>query len=64
MEINDLTIVVCCHKKDYFLARICVASIRYYYPSILIELVKDEGNGKFNTTELEKNLHVKAVDLG
>jgi hypothetical protein len=64
MEINDLTIVVCCNKNDYFLARICVASIRYYYPTISIELVKDEGNGKFNSTELEKNLQVKVVDLG
>ena len=64
MEVNDLTVVVCCHKKDYFLARICVASIRYYYPSIPVELVKDEANGKFDTSELEKSMDVKAVDLG
>jgi hypothetical protein len=63
MGIEDLTIVVCCHKKDYFLAKICLASIRYYYPSIAVELVKDEGNGKFNSTELEKYLDVKVVDL-
>jgi glycosyltransferase involved in cell wall biosynthesis len=63
MEIEDLTIVVCCNKKDFFLARICIASIRYYYPSIIIELIKDPGNGKFNSVELEKLMKVKNVDL-
>jgi len=63
MEINDLTIVVCCNKKDFFLARICIASIRYYYPAISIELVKDPGNGEFNSGELEKNFNVTKVDL-
>jgi hypothetical protein len=63
MQINDLTIVVCCNKKDFFLARICIASIRYYYPNINIELIKDPGNGKFNSGELEKYFNVKEVDL-
>lgn len=63
MTIDDLTVVVCCNKKDFFLARICVASIRYYYPGIQIELIKDEGNGKFNTAEVEKYFKVKPVDL-
>jgi hypothetical protein len=63
LKINDLTIVVACNKKDYFFARLCVASIRYYYPAISIELIKDPGNGKFNSTELEKHFRVKSVDL-
>ena len=61
---TDLTIVVCCNKKDFFLARICIASIRYYYPDISIELIKDLGNGKFDSNELEKRFTVKLVDLG
>ncbi|WP_394771887.1 hypothetical protein [Mucilaginibacter sp.] len=64
MKLNDLTVVVCCNRKDVFLARICIASIRYYYPDIDIELVKDSGNGTFNTYELEKYFGVKVVDLG
>ena len=64
MEINDLTIVVCCNKKDVYLANICIASIRYFYPDIRIELIKDPGNGNFNTTELERSFNVRVVDLG
>ncbi len=64
MNPENLTIVVCCNKKDFFLARICIASIRYYYPCIEIELVKDTGNGKFSTGALEKAFEVKLVDLG
>jgi hypothetical protein len=63
MQIEDLTIVVCCNKKDFFLARICIASIRYYYPSIAIELIKDPGNGDFSSLEVEKYFNVKVVDL-
>ncbi|MEO6674184.1 MAG: hypothetical protein ABIN93_12195, partial [Ginsengibacter sp.] len=64
MNINELTIVVCCNKNDFFFARICIASIRYYYPSINIELIKDPGNGQFNSRELEKCFDVKVRDLG
>lgn len=63
MQINELSIVICCNKKDFFLARICIASIRYYYPIIPIELIKDPGNGKFNSHELEKYFNVKVIDL-
>ena len=64
MSINDLTVVVCCNKKDFFLARICIASIRYYYPDIAIELIKDMGNGYFNTREAEEAFNVKNINLG
>lgn len=64
MKLNDLTIVVCCNKKDFFLAKICIASIRYFYPEIPIELVKDFGNGHFKSTQLEGTFNVKSIDLG
>ncbi len=64
MKVNDLTIVVCCNKRDFFLAKICIASIRYYYPDINIELVKDNGNGRFNTGALEKYFNVQVTNLG
>lgn len=64
MVVNDLTIVVCCNKRDVSFARICIASIRYYYPDISIELIKDRGNGVFSTRDIEKYFDVKVVDLG
>lgn len=64
MTLNDLTIVVCCNKKDFFFARICIASIRYFYSSIDIEIVPDYGNGYFNTKELETSFNVKKIDFG
>lgn len=64
MTISDLTVVVCCNRKDVYLAKICIASIRYYYPDIAIELVKDPGNGRFNTSDLEQYFNVKVVDFG
>jgi hypothetical protein len=64
MKLEDLSVVVCCNKEDYYLARICVASIRYYYPHIRIELVKDIGKGRFDTHEVERHFNVVNVDLG
>ena len=64
MQLNDLTIVVCCNKRDFFFAKICIASIRYYYPEIAIELVKDAGNGNFDTKDMENVFNVKLIDLG
>ena len=61
---KDLTIAVFCNRKDLFLAKICVASIRYYYPLIQIELIKDAANGEFDTKELEIYFKVKLIDLG
>jgi len=64
VTITDLTVVVCCNRKDAYLAKICIASIRYYYPDITIELVKDPGNGAFNTSDLESCFNVQVVDFG
>lgn len=46
------------------MARICIASIRYYYPTISIELVKDRGNGNFSTRDIQKHFNVRCSDLG
>lgn len=59
-----LSIVVVCHKHDFFFTKICIASIRYYYPNITIYLVKDLVNGQFSTTCLERYLHVNVLHLG
>src|SRR6266536_73672 len=61
---TDLSIVLLCNKLDFFLTKICAASIRYYYPSIPLYIVKDEINGKFPTKTRENKLKVKVLDFG
>lgn len=57
-------IVIVCNKRDFFLTRICVSSIRYFYPNIDIYIIKDFLNGRFDSTELEKVMNVQVLDLG
>jgi len=59
-----LDIYIPCHRGDYFFTKICVASIRYYYPDVSIFLVKDEVNGAFSTKDLEEYFQVKIAELG
>jgi hypothetical protein len=53
-------VYIATHKNDVRLTRICVASIRYWYPDIPIYLIKDYYNGSFSTEEIERvwNVHV------
>ncbi len=53
------SIYIPCTKGDFRLTRICVASIRYWYPDIPITLVKDLIYGDFDTSELEQHFNVK-----
>ncbi len=46
-------VVIACCRHDVHLTRICVASIRYWYPDIPILLLKDLFNGDFCTAEIE-----------
>lgn len=46
---ESIAVVVFCCRSDYFFAKICIASIRYYYPSIKIYLFKDRLKGDFNS---------------
>lgn len=61
---NNPPVYIVCHRKDYFLAQIAVSSVRYFYPDIEINLIKDEINGKFDTRELERYFKVNIVNLG
>jgi hypothetical protein len=51
-------IFIATHKRDLRLTRICVASIRYWYPDIPIYLIKDYYSGDFSTEELERVCNV------
>ncbi len=51
-----------CYARDYWLARLCVASVRHWYPEIRISLIKDHCGGPFNTKALEKDFQVQIAD--
>ncbi|RZK12485.1 MAG: hypothetical protein EOO46_03005 [Flavobacterium sp.] len=57
----NIKIVIAVNKKDVWFCRICIASIRYYYPEVEIFLLKDELNGKFSTEEIEVNWKVQLI---
>jgi hypothetical protein len=48
-------VIISSYRYDVELTRICVASIRFWYPDIPIWLVKDRHYGDFSTREIEKH---------
>lgn len=58
------TIYISTYRNDLPLTRICVASIRYWYPDIPIKLIKDQGAGAFSTSEIEELYNVSLVNTG
>ncbi|MBL7698728.1 MAG: hypothetical protein JNK79_11235 [Chitinophagaceae bacterium] len=51
------------YRYDFYFARICIASIRYWYPDIPIFLIKDQNKGSFNTSYDENLWKVNVLDL-
>lgn len=51
-----------CFKKDVFLLRSCIASIRFWYPEVEIFLMKDVSKGNFSTKEIEVAFNVKILE--
>lgn len=58
----DRILVACC-RKDFYLTRICVASIRFWNKTIPIDLLKDLSGGSFDTTEMERIFSVGVASL-
>ena len=52
-------IYVAAHRGDLRLTRICIASVRTWYPEIPIFLLKDEVGGTFCTREIEEVWNVR-----
>jgi hypothetical protein len=52
-------IYIAAHRKDLRLTRICVASVRHWYPEIPIFLLKDQTHGSFSTKEIENSWNVQ-----
>jgi hypothetical protein len=55
-------IYIACYKDDVRMARILAMSIRKWYSSVPIKLIKDELHGTFDTREFEKVLNVSVLD--
>jgi hypothetical protein len=51
-------VYIATHRRDLRLTRICIASVRRWYPQIPIFLLKDETNGSFSTREIEATWNV------
>lgn len=62
MEIDSIYINA--YRKDFNLAKVCVSSIRHWYPDIPIRLVKDMGAGDFDTGPLERFFDLRVLDTG
>jgi len=60
---DSISVVIFANRRDFFLTKLCVASIRYYYPDQEIYLVKDLINGEFNSKIIEKKFNVKLIKL-
>lgn len=52
-------VLIACCKADLHLTRICVASVRFWYPAIPLFLIKDFLAGEFSTAEIERNWNVQ-----
>ena len=52
-------VYIAAHRGDLRLTRICIASVRQWYPDIPIFLLKDEVNGAFCTREIEERWDVQ-----
>ena len=51
------------YRYDFHLAKICIASVRHWYPHIPIFLIKDENSGKFATSRTEKIWNVQVLQI-
>ena len=60
MNISKIYVSTC--RRDWHLARLCLASIRYWYPRFPVCLIKDLGPGVFNTSDAEKKYGVEVWD--
>jgi hypothetical protein len=56
-------VVICCYALDVYMTRICVASIRFWYPDLPIWLLKDRQYGDFSTREIEDKFNVQVYPV-
>jgi hypothetical protein len=60
---SPIAIAVFANRDDFWFTKICVASIRYYYPKVKIYLIKDLLKGDFNTVTLCRRFDVQSIRM-
>ncbi|MEP6710783.1 MAG: hypothetical protein ABJA37_00125 [Ferruginibacter sp.] len=58
MKIDKVYVI--CNREDFYLTKICIASIRYWNKDMAVCIIKDLSRNDFDSAELEKNLNVTA----
>lgn len=56
-------IYVLCHARDFWLAKISIASIRFWYADVPMTLIKDRTLGDFDTEEMERCWNISSMVL-
>jgi len=51
------------NKYDFHLARICLASLRYWYPEVPVRFIKDYSQGNFDTSHAGKVWNAEVLAL-
>jgi hypothetical protein len=58
---RELKFLIVCPKSQDWMAKLCVASIRYFYPENEIYIIKDNALGKFSIDEMIKYWSVREI---
>jgi glycosyltransferase involved in cell wall biosynthesis len=58
-KISQIYVATC--RRDWHLAQLCLASIRYWYPDFPVCLIKDGNQGDFDTSAAEKRYKVTVL---
>ena len=58
---SDFGVIIACHRHDYYLAKACCASIRYFMDDVPIALLTD---GEFSTRDMEYTYGVTTLRRG
>lgn len=61
---SPIAVAVFANRLDFWFTKLCVASIRFYYPTVDIYLIKDKLNGDFDTGILSRRFNIHLLDLG
>ncbi len=59
---SEIKVYIGCCKKDFYLLRSCIASIRYWNKQVPVYLLKDFSKGDFDTVELETIFNAAVVE--
>ncbi|MEJ8842213.1 hypothetical protein WG954_07450 [Lacibacter sp. H375] len=56
-------VVIASYKYDFWLAEICMASVRYWYPEMPLAIVYDHSKGAVDFTKVKKRYGAEIIEL-